>query len=281
MPAAEFSGPFPRGQRRARRVGSLFPVDILQRVHDSRGRGDGATDSLRLAGMSGWVVRAHGGVRATSHRRLVPSTDRVAEVRSEPAHARDLRIRDSLTVTAGDCVVGCTPLVSTVRNQHACHDFWPGYVGLVTGACLAETGNHGVMRRHRRGQGRAAQAGDIPIYEPGLDRIVENGRQSRGASSSPRHRCRCCARSVPVHRVGTPPGETARPICRTWSRSRARSASTCSDYRIIVDKSTGALSARPICRAEVQERLNQRPRDRFRRRSNPEFLKEGAAVRTS
>ena len=157
--------------------------------------------------------------------------------------------------------------------------FGSGYVGLVTGACLAETGNHVLCVDIDAGKIERLKAGEIPIYEPGLDRIVDNGRSSGRLEFTTDVAAGVAHGLFQFIAVGTPPDEDGSADL-THVLAVARSIGEhLSDYRIIVDKSTVPVGTADLVRAEVQGVLNKRGRAiDFDVVSNPEFLKEGAAV---
>ncbi|MFO1207319.1 MAG: UDP-glucose/GDP-mannose dehydrogenase family protein [Burkholderiales bacterium] len=155
-----------------------------------------------------------------------------------------------------------------------------GYVGLVTGACFAEMGNHVVCVDKDESKIVALQAGRIPIYEPGLENVVTtNTREGRLHFTTSLQEA-MQESNVFFIAVGTPPQEdgsadlqhvlaVAREIGRHMDR-----------YCLIVDKSTVPVGTADSVRAVVQEELASRGADiEFDVVSNPEFLKEGDAVK--
>jgi UDPglucose 6-dehydrogenase len=149
-----------------------------------------------------------------------------------------------------------------------------GYVGLVVGACLAETGNDVVCVDVDAGKIARLRNNEIPIYEPGLDQLVErNQRQGRLTFST--DVAAAVERSDVVFiAVGTPPDEDGSAdlrhvldVARTIGRHMRREM-------VVVTKSTVPVGTAERVRAAVAESA----RFPFHVCSNPEFLKEGAAV---
>jgi UDPglucose 6-dehydrogenase len=157
--------------------------------------------------------------------------------------------------------------------------FGSGYVGLVTGACLAETGNHVLCVDIDANKVERLKKGDIPIYEPGLDRLVENGRQAGRLEFTTDIGAGVAHGLFQFIAVGTPPGEDGSADLSHVLAVARSIGEHLSDYRIIVDKSTVPVGTADLVRAEVQGVLNQRGHAiDFDVVSNPEFLKEGAAI---
>ncbi len=154
-----------------------------------------------------------------------------------------------------------------------------GYVGLVTGACLAEVGNHVLGLDVDERKIAMLKRGDIPIYEPGLKEIVRaNMASGRLAfSTDPREGARFAR--VQMIAVGTPPGEDGSADL-SYVLAAARSIAQHMDGpRIVVDKSTVPVGTADKVRAAIADTLAARgARHAFCVVSNPEFLKEGAAV---
>jgi len=154
-----------------------------------------------------------------------------------------------------------------------------GYVGLVTGACLADVGNHVLCLDIDERKIAMLRGGEIPIYEPGLREIVRasaaGGRLSftTDPAESARHG------RMQMIAVGTPPGEDGSADLQ-YVLAAARGIATHMDGpRVIVDKSTVPVGTADKVRAEVARTLAARGAEiAFSVVSNPEFLKEGAAV---
>jgi UDPglucose 6-dehydrogenase len=154
-----------------------------------------------------------------------------------------------------------------------------GYVGLVTGACLADVGNHVLCLDVDERKIARLKAGEIPIYEPGLEAIVRSNvaagrlRFTTDAAEGARYA------QVQMIAVGTPPGEDGSADL-THVIAAARGIATHMDGpRIIVDKSTVPVGTADKVREAVTQVLSQRgSKHSFAMVSNPEFLKEGAAV---
>ncbi|WP_035054109.1 UDP-glucose dehydrogenase family protein [Andreprevotia chitinilytica] len=154
-----------------------------------------------------------------------------------------------------------------------------GYVGLVTGACLAEYGNDVVCLDLDAKKIDLLNAGGIPIYEPGLDDIVarnvEAGRLkfTTDIAESVQHG------TVQFIAVGTPPDEDGSADLQYVLAAARNIGRLMTDYKVIVDKSTVPVGTAEKVKAVVAEELATRGITlEFSVASNPEFLKEGAAV---
>jgi UDPglucose 6-dehydrogenase len=154
-----------------------------------------------------------------------------------------------------------------------------GYVGLVTGACLAEEGNHVFCLDIDAAKVATLNAGGIPIFEPGLEPIVKNNRAAGRLTFSTDVAAAVAHGEVIFIAVGTPPGEDGSADLR-HVLAAARSIGRHMDgYRVIVDKSTVPVGTADKVRTAIAEELAARGKQvEFSVASNPEFLKEGAAV---
>ncbi len=157
--------------------------------------------------------------------------------------------------------------------------FGTGYVGLVTGACLAEVGNDVLCVDIDDDKIAMLRQGEIPIFEPGLEAMV------RQNSDAGRLRFTTDIDEAVAHglfqfiAVGTPPDEDGSADLR-YVLAVARSIGERMDeYRIVVDKSTVPVGTADRVRETLQSALDARgARIEFDVVSNPEFLKEGAAL---
>jgi UDPglucose 6-dehydrogenase len=149
-----------------------------------------------------------------------------------------------------------------------------GYVGLVTGTCLAETGIHVscVDTDHKKIE--TLMQGKIPIFEPGLkeilDRNIANGRLSFHTDlTKVMDDC-----EIIFIAVGTPPGEDGSADLSHVLTVAETIGKNLKEYKIIVNKSTVPVGSADLVRAKIKQFTNQE----FDVVSNPEFLKEGDAV---
>ncbi|HUJ01765.1 MAG TPA: UDP-glucose/GDP-mannose dehydrogenase family protein [Usitatibacter sp.] len=154
-----------------------------------------------------------------------------------------------------------------------------GYVGLVTGACLADVGNHVLCLDVDERKIAMLKAGEIPIFEPGLKEIVRaNAASGRLAFTTDPREGALFAR-VQMIAVGTPPGEDGSADLRYVLAAARNIAAHMDGPRVIVDKSTVPVGTADRVRSEVARTLAERDaKHGFSMVSNPEFLKEGAAV---
>jgi UDPglucose 6-dehydrogenase len=155
-----------------------------------------------------------------------------------------------------------------------------GYVGLVTGACLAEAGNHVVCVDIDRRKIDGLRRGELPIYEPGLEDVVR-----RNAAAGRLHFTTDIAEGVghgPYQfiAVGTPPDEDGSADLRHVIAVARNIGQHMDDYKAIVNKSTVPVGTADKVHQAVSDTLRQRGAGKleFDVVSNPEFLKEGAAV---
>jgi len=154
-----------------------------------------------------------------------------------------------------------------------------GYVGLVTGACFAEMGNVVTCVDLDNAKVTDLKNGKIPIYEPGLDEIVVNNyKQERLFFTTSLPEAMKTADMYFIA-VGTPPGADGSADLQ-YVLAVAREIGECMDrYCVVVDKSTVPVGTAEKVRAEIQKQLDIRKVTYdFDVVSNPEFLKEGAAV---
>src|SRR4051812_12824104 len=150
-----------------------------------------------------------------------------------------------------------------------------GYVGLVTGACLAEVGNNVLCFDVDERKIGMLKSGEIPIYEPGLKEIVRaNAASGRLAFTTDPKESALFAK-VQMIAVGTPPGEDGSADLQ-YVLAAARSIATHMDSaRVVVDKSTVPVGTADKVRDEIAATLKKRGASHaFHVVSNPEFLKE-------
>ena len=154
-----------------------------------------------------------------------------------------------------------------------------GYVGLVTGACLADLGNDVYCLDIDERKIAALREGTIPIHEPGLAEIVH-----RNAASG-RLRFGTDVREAALHgrvqfiAVGTPPDDDGSADLQYVLAAARQVGRHMDGWRVVVDKSTVPVGTAVKVRAAIAEELAKRGADlEFAVVSNPEFLKEGAAI---
>jgi len=155
-----------------------------------------------------------------------------------------------------------------------------GYVGLVTGTCFAEMGNTVTCVDIDEAKIEGLKKGILPIYEPGLEEMVlENHREGRLHFTTSIEEAVVDA-DIHFIAVGTPPGEDgSADLQYVLAVARELGQHMQAGYNVVVDKSTVPVGTADKVRAVIQEELDKRGSDiRFDVVSNPEFLKEGAAV---
>jgi len=157
--------------------------------------------------------------------------------------------------------------------------FGSGYVGLVTGACLAEAGNHVVCVDVDAKKIERLNQGEVPIHEPGLDALIK-----RNAAAGRLEFTTDAVKGVEhglfqIIAVGTPPDEDGSADLR-YVLAVARTVATHTNrYSIVITKSTVPVGTADKVRAEIVNTLKSRNVNvEFDVVSNPEFLKEGAAI---
>ena len=155
-----------------------------------------------------------------------------------------------------------------------------GYVGLVTGACFADVGNDVVCFDVDAGKIAALHAGDIPIYEPGLRAAGRAQRRRRAAALHHRRRGERGARpGCSSSRSARRRTRTARPTCKHVLAAARTIGRHMTEHRVVVNKSTVPVGTADTVRAAIASELAARGASiPFAVVSNPEFLKEGAAV---
>jgi len=155
-----------------------------------------------------------------------------------------------------------------------------GYVGLVTGACLSEMGNHVVCLDIDERKIAMLQEGSIPIHEPGLEDIVRRNARAGRLQFTTDTAAAVAHGTMQFIGVGTPPDEDGAADMRYVLAAAASIGRHMTDYKVIVDKSTVPVGTADRVRAAVQAALAERGLAdlHFAVVSNPEFLKEGAAV---
>ena len=154
-----------------------------------------------------------------------------------------------------------------------------GYVGLVTGACLADMGNHVLCLDVDAAKVASLNAGRIPIYEPGLAAVVKRNREAGRLAFSTDPAASAAHGVLQLIAVGTPPGEDGSADLQYVLAAAREIGRRMDGYRVIVNKSTVPVGTADRVRAAVQAELDRRGEAiPFSVVSNPEFLKEGAAV---
>jgi UDPglucose 6-dehydrogenase len=154
-----------------------------------------------------------------------------------------------------------------------------GYVGLVTGACLAEMGNHVVGLDIDPRKIEVLNNGGLPIHEPGLLEMVQRNRAAGRLQFTTDVDAAVAHGTLQFIGVGTPPDEDGGADLQYVLAAARSIGQRMTDYKVIVDKSTVPVGTADKVRAAVAEELAKRGvQVPFAVASNPEFLKEGAAV---
>jgi len=154
-----------------------------------------------------------------------------------------------------------------------------GYVGLVTGACFAEVGNEVLGLDVDASKIRTLEAGGIPIYEPGLLEVVKRNRAAGRLHFTTDLDEAVRFGTVQCIAVGTPPGEDGSADLKYVLEAARNIGRRMTEYRVVVDKSTVPVGTADKVKAAISAELARRRVEiPFAVVSNPEFLKEGAAV---
>jgi len=154
-----------------------------------------------------------------------------------------------------------------------------GYVGLVSGACMADVGNDVLCLDLDASKIKILNDGGIPIYEPGLQEMVNRNHKAGRLAFTTDIEQAVAFGTVQFIAVGTPPSEDGSADLQYVLAAARNIGRHMRDYRVVVDKSTVPVGTADKVRAAIAEELKQRGADiAYSVVSNPEFLKEGAAV---
>ena len=154
-----------------------------------------------------------------------------------------------------------------------------GYVGLVTGTCLAEVGNEVLCLDVDPNKIEILKSGGIPIYEPGLEDMVKRNVAAGRLSFTTDIEESVAFGQIQFIAVGTPPDEDGSADLQYVVAAARNIGRNMTDYKLVVDKSTVPVGTADKVRAALQDELGKRGAAiEFNVASNPEFLKEGAAV---
>ena len=149
-----------------------------------------------------------------------------------------------------------------------------GYVGLVAGACLAENGNEVICVDKDPAKVRLLQRGKIPIYEPGLDELVRRNKLEKRLTFTTALERGVRNAQIVFIAVGTPTGEDGSADLQHVLAVARDTAKAMNGYKVIVNKSTVPVGTA----AKVREVVRRETTHPFSVVSNPEFLKQGAAI---
>ena len=154
-----------------------------------------------------------------------------------------------------------------------------GYVGLVAGACLADAGNSVFCLDLDAAKVERLNGGGLPIFEPGLEPIVRRNREARRLVFSTDVAASVAHGELQLVAVGTPPDEDGSADLQHVLAAARAIGRHMDGYRVVATKSTVPVGTADKVRAAIDEELARRgARHAFSVVSNPEFLKEGAAV---
>jgi UDPglucose 6-dehydrogenase len=149
-----------------------------------------------------------------------------------------------------------------------------GYVGLVVGACLSESGNDVISADIDEDKVARLNGGEVPIYEPGLEPLIENNLAAGRLRYTTDVAGAVAASEIVFIAVGTPPGEDGSADLQHVLQVARTIGESMNGEKIVITKSTVPVGTARLVREEI-EKHTDRP---VHVCSNPEFLKEGAAV---
>ena len=154
-----------------------------------------------------------------------------------------------------------------------------GYVGLVTGTCFAEMGNDVICVDNNEEKINMLNNGKLPIWEPGLEEMVKRNTEEGRLNFTSNIKGAVENSLMCFIAVGTPPGEDGSADLQYVLSVAKDIAKYMNGYKIIVDKSTVPVGTADLVKNEITKVLNERNvQYQFDVVSNPEFLKEGAAI---
>jgi UDPglucose 6-dehydrogenase len=157
--------------------------------------------------------------------------------------------------------------------------FGSGYVGLVTGACLADAGNDVLCVDVDERKTAMLKRGEVPIHEPGLDALIKRGAEAGRLRFTTNAKEGVDHGLFQLIAVGTPPDEDGSADLRYVLAVARTIGEHMNHYKVVVTKSTVPVGTADKVRAAVRESLSLRKASvEFDMASNPEFLKEGAAI---
>lgn len=154
-----------------------------------------------------------------------------------------------------------------------------GYVGLVSGSCLADVGNDVLCLDLDGKKISTLQQGGIPLFEPGLDAVVERNVAAGRLCFTTDVEAAVAHGVLQIIAVGTPPDEDGSADLQYVIAAARNIGRFMTEYKVVVDKSTVPVGTGDKVRAAIAEEVALRNRTiDYSVVSNPEFLKEGAAV---
>lgn len=154
-----------------------------------------------------------------------------------------------------------------------------GYVGLVTGTCFADVGNQVLCVDKDQSKIDMLLGGKIPIFEPGLERLVNATVEQNRLKFTTDINAAVAHAEIIFIAVGTPPGEDGSADLSHVLAVAKSIGESLQEYRVVVTKSTVPVGTAEKVRATIQAELDARGSElQFSVASNPEFLKEGAAI---
>ena len=157
--------------------------------------------------------------------------------------------------------------------------FGTGYVGLVTGSCLAHSGHQVMCVDVDEAKVAGLRRGEIPIFEPGLDTIVNQSVKEERLQFTTNAAEAVDFAEVIFIAVGTPPDEDGAADLKYVLQVAQSVGEHMTDYRLVINKSTVPVGSADLVKVTVAQALKDRGVDiPYDVASNPEFLKEGAAV---
>ncbi|MEE9398040.1 MAG: UDP-glucose/GDP-mannose dehydrogenase family protein [Methylococcales bacterium] len=157
--------------------------------------------------------------------------------------------------------------------------FGSGYVGLVTGACLAEVGNHVVCMDVDENKIAMLNRGEVPIHEPGLDDLIARNMAAGRIEFTTDSEYAVNHGLFQYIAVGTPSDEDGSADLQYVLAVAKSIGEKANEYKVVVDKSTVPVGTADKVRDEIKKQLDNRKKHiEFDVVSNPEFLKEGAAI---
>lgn len=157
-----------------------------------------------------------------------------------------------------------------------------GYVGLVTGTCLADIGNDVLCLDLDPGKIAILNAGEVPIHEPGLQQLIQRNRLAGRLRFTTDVAQSVAHAQVQLIAVGTPPDEDGSADMRHVLAAARAIGQHMQGFKLVVNKSTVPVGTGERVHAEIAQALQSRgvpaEQQSFTVASNPEFLKEGAAI---